>query len=134
MAKRQWVWVRTLTAEEKAAIAERCDRLIAETLKPRCLPEIRPTQWNYPIDLYGRWRGSKYSFIVRYRSGFPDNAGEEFEAACARLDHVEEHSAETRFNVMWFRHTGKWWLLHREVPIEEALHLVATDGVLRPPI
>ena len=115
------VWVKVLAAEEKAAIATRCERLIVETLKPRFLPEIRPTGLNYPIDMFGQWRGSKYSFIVRFRSGWPDNPGEEFNAAYARLDHVEERLDELRFDVMWHRHTGQWWRLHAAVPLDEAL-------------
>jgi hypothetical protein len=50
---------RTLTAAERADIAATCERFIAETLKPRFLPEVRSTQFNYPIDILGRWRGSK---------------------------------------------------------------------------
>ena len=126
--------MKTLTAPEKAVITTACENLITTVLKPRYLPEIRPTTYNYPVDLFGRWRGSKYSFIVRFRSGFPENAGEEFDAAFARLDHVEESSVETRFNVMWHRHTGQWWLLHASVPLDEALRLIDSDGVLRPPI
>jgi hypothetical protein len=37
------------------------------------------------------------------------------------------------FEVMWFRHTERWWCLHREVPLEEARRLIETDHVLRPP-
>lgn len=118
------VWVKTLSAEEKAAIAARCERLIAGTLKPRFLPEIRPTQLNYPIDMSGRWRGSKYSFVVRFRSGWPDNTGEEFDEAYARLDHVEERLDELRFDVMWHRHTGQWWRRHAAVTLDEALRHV----------
>jgi hypothetical protein len=98
------------------------------------VPEVRPTAFNYPVDLHGKWRGNKYSFIVRYRSGFPDNTGEEFDAAFARLDHVEECMAETRFDVMWHRYTGKWYRLHASVPLETALHLLETDEILYPPV
>ena len=68
MAKteRRWVRVRALSPAEKAEIAARCERFIAETLKPRFLPTIRPTQFNYPVDIFGKWRGAKYSFITRY--------------------------------------------------------------------
>ena len=96
--EKRWVRVKTLTTEEKAAIATACERFIDATLKPRFLPEVLPTQFNYPIDILGKWRGSKYSFITRYRSGFPDNADEEFDAAFTRLDHVEECLAEIRFD------------------------------------
>lgn len=71
MAKREreWVWVKPLTAEQRQDIAAICDRFIAEVLKPRFLPEICYAPHNYPVDIFGRWRGSKYSFTTRYRSG-----------------------------------------------------------------
>src|SRR6266566_4126234 len=105
MAGRQGRWVRVepLAADQKSAIATSCERFIAEFLRPRFLPEIRPTAHNYPVALFGRWRGSKYSFITRYRSGWPDNAGEEFDVPFTRLDHAEEHLAQIRFDVMWRR-------------------------------
>ena len=81
----------------EANVAAACERFIAEFLKPRFLPVIRPTEFNYPVDIFGKWRGSKYSFTTRYRSGFPENVGEEFDSAFARLDHVEECIEETRF-------------------------------------
>jgi hypothetical protein len=91
------VRVRALSAEEKAVIAAACERFIDETLKPRFLPEVRPTQFNYPVDIFGKWRGNKYSFITRYRSGFPDDLGEEFDSAFTRLDHMEEPSHRNPF-------------------------------------
>jgi hypothetical protein len=130
--KGRWVRVKPLTADEKAAIAAVCERFIVEILKPRFLPEIRPTQFNYPVNLFGKWRGSKYSFITRFRSGFSDNAGAEFDDAFTRLDHVEESVTEARFDVMWHRHTGQWWLLHSAVTLQEALHLIETDPLLQP--
>ena len=132
MAQRQWVRVKELSKEEKAAIAATCERFIADVLKPRFLAEIRPTQFNYPVDVFGKWRGSKYSFIQRYRSGFSENLGEEFDAPFTRLDHLEEIVQEIRFDVMWHRHTGQWWRLHQSVTLDEALLLIETEGLLRP--
>ena len=134
MAKvtRKWMWVRVLGPGEKAAIAAACDRFITEIVKPRFLPVIRSTQFNYPVDIFGKWRGSKYSFITRYRSGNPDNLDEEFESAFTRLDHVEENPVDTRFNVMWHRHTGQWFRLHSSVTLDEALRLMETDEMLYP--
>jgi hypothetical protein len=129
-----WVRIRKLTAAEKADIGARCDALIAEILVPRFLPEVIPSQWNYPIALFGKWRGSKYSFITRYRSGWEDNAGEEFDSGWARFDHDEESIDELRFHIMWHRHTGQWWPLHRSVTLDEALRLMIDDGILHPHI
>ncbi len=96
------------------------------------MPETRPTEFNDPVDIFGKWRGRKYSFITRYRSGFPENLGEEFDSPFTRLDHVEECLDETRFDVMWHRHTGQWWCLHSVVTLEQALRLIDTESLLLP--
>ena len=64
MGARQWGYVGSRTGKgpsvvEKAAIAAACERFIANVLKPRFLPEIRVTEFNYPIDISGKWRGPK---------------------------------------------------------------------------
>mgnify|MGYP001809939229 CR=1 FL=1 len=128
MATREKVWVKVLTKEDKAAVAATCERFIAEVLKPRFLPEIRPTEFNYPVDITGGWRGSRYSFIQRYRSGFPDNQGQEFDSAFARLDHI----SGDYFDLMWHRHTGRWLLLCANVTLEKALRLIETENLLWP--
>jgi hypothetical protein len=133
-SERRWVRVKALTTQERAVVAASCGRFIAETLKPRFLPEVRRTPFNFPIDIFGKWRGTKYSFIIRYRSGFPENTGEEFDAPFARLDHLEHYLAETRFDVLWRRHTGQWWRQHSSVTLEEALRLIETEGLLQPHI
>jgi hypothetical protein len=130
--ERRWVRVKALGAEEKSAVATTCERFIAEILKPRFLPEVRRTPFNYPIDIFGKWRGSRYSFVTRYRSGFADNAGEAFDTAFTRLDHLEECLAETRFNVMWHRHAGEWRHLHSSVTLDQALRLIETEPLLQP--
>jgi hypothetical protein len=86
------------------------------------------------LHIFGKWRGSNYSFITRYRSGFPENRGEEFDAPFTRLDHAEEHLAEVRFDVMWRRHTGQWWRLYDAVSLEEALRSIETDICLQPTV
>ena len=125
-----------MTVEEKDAIAVTCERCIVEPLKPHFLPVVRPTQFKYPVDIFGRWRGSEYSFITRYRSGFPDNLSEEFNATFTRFDHVEGDSTGTHFDVMWYRHTGQWLRLYTGVSLDEALHQAdsfdgSSDGMIR---
>ncbi|MEC5293578.1 hypothetical protein VSX64_23855 [Aurantimonas sp. C2-6-R+9] len=134
MVKREWRWVRdrSLADEEKATVAAACDDFIARVLKPRFLPELRSTEFNYPVDIFGKWRGSKYSFITRYRSGFPENSGQEFDSAFTRLDHDEDGLDAIRFDVMWHRHNGEWRRLHSAVTLEEALALIETNPLLQP--
>lgn len=132
MAKTQRVWVRVLNRKQKEDIAAACQSFIAECLTPRFLPAIRPTQFNYPVALHGRWRGRSYSFLTRYRSGFPDNLNEEFDAPFARLDHVEEKLDRIVFDLMWPRHTGKFWPLRSGLTLEEALAHIETEELLWP--
>jgi len=42
---------------EKQAIITACEAFIRDVLLPRFLPQIRPTQWNYVIDIHGAWAG-----------------------------------------------------------------------------
>ncbi len=113
---------------EKATVTAACEKLIGEFLKPRFLPVIRPTQFNYPVDIRGKWLGTKFRFIQRYRSGFPDNLGEEFDAPFARLDWI----SRDRFDIQWHRHTGEWFRLHRHLTLVQAIETLQSDGLLHP--
>jgi len=113
---------------EKAAVTIACQRFIDDILKPRFLPSIRPTQFNYPVDILGKWHGSRYRFVQVYRSGFPENLGEEFDAAFTRLGWI----ASDRFDIQWHRHTRAWFRLHRGLSLVKALKTIETDGLLHP--
>ena len=116
------------TEAEKASITEACERLIEEFFKPRFLPAIRPTTFNYPIDILGKWHGTKYRLIQRYRSGLPENLNEEFDAPFARLDWI----SQDKFDIQWHRHTGEWFRLHRNLALAQALETIKSDGLLHP--
>lgn len=57
------------------------------------------------VDILGKWHGTKYRFVQRYRSGFPENLGEEFDAPFTRLDWI----SRDHFDIQWHRHTGAWF-------------------------
>ncbi|MBV8110687.1 MAG: hypothetical protein JO312_11370 [Hyphomicrobiales bacterium] len=113
---------------EKQVIVAACEAFISDVLKPRFLPQIRPTEWNYVIDVHGAWAAGRYRFMQRYRSGMEHNSGEEFDAPFARIDRM----GPDRFDIYWMRHTGKWWRLHVGLTLAEALRILETDGVLHP--
>jgi hypothetical protein len=61
MGRGQWVWARQRgqpkpPESEKTAITAACERFIADVLKPRYLPRIEPTSFNYPVDISGKWQ------------------------------------------------------------------------------
>ena len=117
-----------LSETDKAIITAACERLIDEVLKPRFLPVVRPSEFNYPVDILGKWHGTKYRFIQRYRSGFPENLGEEFDAPFVRLDCI----GRDRFDIHWHRHTGEWFCLHRGLSLARAIETIKSNGILHP--
>ena len=134
MAKRVWTYVGGRRGNkpppaEKAAITAACERLIAEVLRPRFLPEVRPAAgFNYPIAIEGKWLGNKYRFFTRYRSDDPASVATEFDAPFARLDYVRRD----RFDLMWHRHTGEWRCVSEYLPLAEALHMIASEPFFQP--
>jgi hypothetical protein len=117
-----------ISEAEKTAITIASQRFIDEFLKPRFLPVISPTEFNYPIDILGKWHGTRYRFIQRYRSGFPENLGEEFDSPFVRLDWV----SRDRFDIQWHRHTGAWHCLYHSLSLAEALNTIQSNGILHP--
>jgi hypothetical protein len=113
---------------EKRRIVATCEAFIRDVLKPRFLPQIKPTEWNYPIDIFGVWAGGRYRFMQRFRSGHKDNLGEEFDDPFTRIVRVGPDS----FDVDWMRHTGQWWRLYRGVTLAEAFKIIEKDGHLHP--
>jgi hypothetical protein len=97
-------------------------------LKPRFLPQIKPTEFNYPVEIFGDWRAGRYRFMQRYRSDSPNRVSDEFDAPFARLDHMGPNS----FDIYWMRHNGNWWPLYRGVTLDQALRLMIDDGHLHP--
>jgi hypothetical protein len=134
--KRQKIWQQSFrgplpaipNATEKAAIVSACEALIRDVLKPRFLPEIRPTEWNHVIDIHGAWAAGRYRFMQRYRSGHSHNRGMEFDIPFARVD----RTGPDLFDIKWMRHTGNWWPLYSGKTLAEALSILATDPVLSP--
>ena len=114
---------------EKRAITAACERFIEDVLKPRFLPEIRPTEFNYCIDIFGKWHSAKYRFLQRYRNDRPDRYAErEFVSPFARLTYV----GRDRFDLSYFRHTEQWWPVDRGVTLDEALALLEMKGIYHP--
>jgi hypothetical protein len=110
-------------AAEKADITARCERFIAETLRPRFLPVVRPTEFNYPIAIHGNWHGNKYRFVTRYRSDRPDSLEPEFDAPFARIGYVNRDCLD----LSWHRHTGEWFGMYQRLTLDEALHRIETE-------
>ncbi len=69
----------------KKAIIAACEAFIRDVMKPRFLPEIRPTEFNYCVDIFGEWRAGRYRFMQRYRSDAPNRIRGEFDTPFVRI-------------------------------------------------
>ncbi|WP_245439594.1 hypothetical protein [Microvirga aerophila] len=110
------------------AITTACERLLAEVLRPRFLPAIRPTSFSYPVAITGKWHSNKYRFLQRFRSDDPDALEPKFDAPFASLGYVDRDC----FDVSWHRHTEEWFCLYRSVSLTEALRLIESDRYPHP--
>jgi hypothetical protein len=114
---------------EKRAVIHACEAFIDKVLKPRFLPEIKPSdRFNYPIEIHGDWRAGRYRFIQRYRVGGGPTDGQEFDAPFARIDRM----GRDRFAIYWMRHTGEWLPFEMGVTLVEALRSIETVELLQP--
>jgi len=133
MARAGWVYVGERAGNrpslaEKAAVTAACTAFIADVLTPRFLPLVRPSEFNYPIAIHGKWHGNKYRFLTRYRSDDPGSVEPEFDAPFARLDYVSRDV----FDLSWHRHTGEWVRQFERVSLNAALHLIESQTYFEP--
>src|SRR4051812_36190944 len=110
------------------ALTSPCHTFIKDGIKARLLPDIQPTQSNYPFDNHGKWRGTLYRFHQPNRSGFPDTLNEAMDSPFEALGWV----ARDRFDIQWYRHTGAWHCLYRGLSLTDALNTIETVPVLHP--
>lgn len=129
MSKKRWAYTgakarkakaRTsngIPPSEKQAITTACESLINNFFIPKFLPEIRPTEYNYGIAIYGKWHGNSYRFITRYHSDSSNSITPEFDAPFTRLEYVSKDC----FDLSYMRHTGQWHRLFEHQSLAEAL-------------
>jgi hypothetical protein len=133
---RQGRWIRDAerlhakpSPDEKAEIGRACERFIEEVLKPHFLAEIRPTEWSYPVDIFGSWHGRSYRFIQTFRNGCSDRCAESrFDRPFARI----EYEGPDRFTLSYMRHTGAWSTIHCGLSLREGLETMEALPVLHP--
>ena len=134
MARGVWTYVggragNKPSPAEKAAITATCERLIAEVLQPRFLPELRPSATgSYPaaIEASGTATSTGSSRATARMIPLPPAA--EFDAPFARLDYVSRDCLD----LLWRRHTGEWHRVAEGLSLAEALHRIASEPYFRP--
>ncbi|WP_294538280.1 hypothetical protein [uncultured Rhodoblastus sp.] len=112
----------------KRDIIAACEAFIRDVLKPRFLPEIRPTEFNYCVDIFGEWRAGRYRFMQRYRSDAPNRIRDEFDAPFVRIDYI----GPDHFDIYWMRHNNHWHPVFQGVALKQAFELMIDVPTLHP--
>jgi hypothetical protein len=119
-------WVRMTPAEIIAfsdesmqAIKRKVDETIDRYMRPLVVkPPRTKSSFGNTVDIYTKWRGHDLILIAKRQGGILVKRREEdFETKSGRLTLV---GVDT-FDISYFRHTGKWWTIHYDCKLKEAL-------------
>ncbi len=114
---------------EKQLISEKCNELIETELKPKHIkPASTDNDWNYLVDIFGKWYGNYFYFCSTYNCPSPRAISPSFETKFARLEYVGKDS----FNIAYMRHTGKWWEIFQGLTLGQCLEEMKTNVILHP--
>lgn len=115
--------------EEKQLVWQKCNDLIESEFKPKYIePPPTDNDWNYLVDIFGKWHRHYFYFCSTYNCPSPRAISPSFESKFARLEYVGKDS----FNIAYMRHTQKWWEIERGLTLEQCLAEMRTNLVLQP--
>jgi hypothetical protein len=117
----------------KAQVETKATELVNSVLKPAHIksPPKNP-RWNYIVDIYTKWRGNCFYFYAKYACPSPRALSPFFDNGFARLEYVGGAGKQSRFNMAYFRHTGKWWEIAHDLSLDECLAEVKEGGLFQP--
>jgi hypothetical protein len=133
--KRMWVYSPAkapkpkVPESEKQLITQKCNELIETELKPKHIkPPPTDNEWNYLVDIFGKWYRNYFYFCSTYNCPSPNAIVPSFEDKFARLEYVGKDS----FNIAYMRHTGKWWEIFQGLTLEQCLEEMKNNVILHP--
>jgi hypothetical protein len=113
----------------KAQVDAKAKELVETVLRPRFVqPPPKKPRFNYIIDVAAKWHGSSLFFISTYACPGPTALSPTFEAKFARMEFV----GDSKFNLSFMRHTGKWVVLHQRLSLGECLEAIKDDPWFQP--
>lgn len=113
----------------KAEVVRKANDLIESFLKPEFVkPCPVDTEWNYIVDIHGKWYRNWFYLCSKYRCPAPNCIAEFFETKFARFEYI----GDGKFNLAFIRHTGQWVETEEGLPLEECLERVRNDSLFQP--
>ena len=119
----------TVPATLKMEVTTKANELIETVLKPQHIqPPPENPQFNYIVDIYGKWYHSYFYLCATYACPGPNATVPSFEAKMARL----EYAGGNRFDLAFMRHTGQWITLDYGLSVDECLVAIRDDPFFFP--
>jgi hypothetical protein len=112
----------------KAAVSAQAEHLLAEWRPKYITPPPPGYQFNYIVELYGKWFRSYFYLYAKYACPGPTALSPFFEARFARLDYV----GDRRFNLAFMRHTGQWVELEQDLTIDQCFQSLREESLYQP--
>ncbi len=105
-------------------VTTKAHELIETILRPKYIqaPPENP-QFNYIVDIYGKWYHKAFYFCADYRVAGPNPIEPDFEAKFARV----QYAGNRRFHLSFMRHTGQWIQLYTDLTVDECIETIRDD-------
>ena len=113
-------------------LREQIDRWAEQWLRQRFsrLLELRardPGPFNYPIEVFGEWRGKAFYLCARYRAR-SRNPEDDFDVRKTRMT----MTGFGRIDLAFFRHTERWFTVHRGLTASQCFTEIQANEVFWP--
>jgi hypothetical protein len=137
MPKRRKMWVYSPPRQPKPKVPEsikidlekKAEALVETVLKPTHIkPPPEEARFNYIVDICTKWYRSYFYFCAKYHCPGPNAISPFFDTKFARLEYI----GNSRFNLSFMRHTGKWVEIYTDLSADECLSAVEDDPFFYP--
>jgi hypothetical protein len=136
--RRQKMWVYSppkpkVSDAVKVRVEAKATEVVNTSLKPEYLkPPPKNARWNYIVDIYTKWHRNYFYFCTKYACPGPNALSPFFDTGFARLEYVDGVGRQSRFNLSYMRHTGKWWEIRHGLSLDQCLVEIKESGLFRP--
>lgn len=134
MAKKKttasWGWVKSSTPgkpteHEKSTVMALFEPYVQQ-LQQELPPLEKPQRFNQAVGVEARWRGSYFTLVAIYKTApGPSAIRDSFEEGFARLT----YKAPGIYDLAYFRHTGKWFTVFYDLPLNDCFVQVKSDPI-----
>src|ERR1700730_15408931 len=108
----------------KMEVTTKANDLIERVLKPNYIqPPPENPQFNYIVDIYGKWYHKAFYLCAEYRVAGPHAVASSFEAKLARL----QYAGNRCFHLSYMRYTGQWIPLYPDLTVDESIETIRDD-------